>query len=49
MYAIRSYYAQLAGEFGIQVTQDNTAAARAAQVIVLAVKPQYMAQMLEQP
>lgn len=40
--------AQLAGEFGIQVTQDNTAAARAAQVIVLAVKPQYMAQMLEQ-
>lgn len=36
----------LAGDYGIRVTQDNAEAARAAEVIVLAVKPQLMAAML---
>lgn len=36
----------LASEFGIRITQDNAEAARAADVIVLAVKPQLMAGML---
>ncbi|MEG0007675.1 MAG: pyrroline-5-carboxylate reductase [Aeromonas sp.] len=36
----------LASEFGIRVTQDNAEAARASDVIVLAVKPQLMAGML---
>lgn len=37
----------LASETGIHITQDNLAAARRAEVIVLAVKPQLMADMLE--
>ncbi|WP_349919715.1 pyrroline-5-carboxylate reductase [Aeromonas veronii] len=37
---------ELASQFGIRVTQDNTEAARAADAIVLAVKPQLMATML---
>ncbi|HDZ8927240.1 TPA: pyrroline-5-carboxylate reductase [Aeromonas dhakensis] len=36
----------LAGDYGIRVTQDNAEAARAAEVILLAVKPQLMAAML---
>lgn len=36
----------LASEFGIRITQDNAEAARASDVIVLAVKPQLMAGML---
>ncbi|MGL5286432.1 MAG: pyrroline-5-carboxylate reductase [Aeromonas sp.] len=36
----------LAQECGIRITQDNAEAARQAEVIVLAVKPQLMAQML---
>jgi len=37
---------QLAAEFGIHTTSDNAEAARAAKVVVLAVKPQFMADML---
>ena len=37
---------ELASQFGIRITQDNTEAAREAEVIVLAVKPQLMAGML---
>ena len=37
---------ELASRFGIRVTQDNAEAAREAEVIVLAVKPQLMAGML---
>ena len=37
---------ELASQFGIRVTQDNAEAARAADAIVLAVKPQLMAGML---
>lgn len=37
---------ELASRFGIRITQDNAEAARAAEVIVLAVKPQLMAGML---
>ncbi|MGY3857657.1 pyrroline-5-carboxylate reductase [Aeromonas intestinalis] len=37
---------ELACQFGIRVTQDNAEAARAADAIVLAVKPQLMATML---
>ncbi|WP_330543373.1 pyrroline-5-carboxylate reductase [Aeromonas hydrophila] len=36
----------LANDYGIRITQDNAEAARAAEVIVLAVKPQLMATML---
>lgn len=36
----------LANDYGIRITQDNAEAARAAEVIVLAVKPQLMAAML---
>ena len=36
----------LASDYGIRITQDNAEAARAAEVIVLAVKPQLMAAML---
>ena len=39
--------AALSDEFGIQTSTDNAAAARAAEVLVLAVKPQFMAEMLE--
>ncbi|MFM4702990.1 pyrroline-5-carboxylate reductase [Aeromonas bivalvium] len=39
---------QLAQQFGIGITQDNAKAARASDVIVLAVKPQLMATMLAQ-
>ena len=38
---------QLADQFGIRITQNNAEAAREAEVIVLAVKPQLMAAMLE--
>lgn len=37
---------QLAAEFGIQITQDNHQAANWAEAVVLAVKPQLMAEML---
>ncbi|MGL5814446.1 MAG: pyrroline-5-carboxylate reductase [Aeromonas sp.] len=37
---------ELANQFGIRVTQDNAEAARAADAIVLAVKPQLMGAML---
>ncbi|WP_429162136.1 pyrroline-5-carboxylate reductase [Aeromonas media] len=37
----------LADQFGIRITQSNAEAAREAEVIVLAVKPQLMAAMLE--
>lgn len=37
----------LADQFGIRITQNNAEAAREAEVIVLAVKPQLMAAMLE--
>lgn len=37
---------ELASQFGIRITQDNAEAARASEVIVLAVKPQLMAGML---
>lgn len=37
---------ELASQFGIRITQDNAEAAREAEVIVLAVKPQLMAGML---
>ena len=37
----------LSDEFGIQTGTDNAAAVRAAEVVVLAVKPQFMAEMLE--
>jgi pyrroline-5-carboxylate reductase len=37
----------LADQFGIRITQSNAEAAREAEVIVLAVKPQLMASMLE--
>ncbi|MFM4720036.1 pyrroline-5-carboxylate reductase [Aeromonas bivalvium] len=39
---------ELAQQFGIGITQDNAKAARASEVIVLAVKPQLMATMLAQ-
>ncbi|MGE6106691.1 pyrroline-5-carboxylate reductase [Aeromonas sobria] len=39
---------ELAQQFGIGITQDNAKAARASDVIVLAVKPQLMAAMLAQ-
>ena len=39
--------AALRDEFGVQTGSDNTAAARAADVLVLAIKPQFMAEMLE--
>lgn len=39
--------AALSDEFGIQTGTDNAAAVRAAEVVVLAVKPQFMAEMLE--
>lgn len=38
---------ELADQFGIRITQNNAEAAREAEVIVLAVKPQLMAAMLE--
>lgn len=38
---------ELADQFGIRITQNNAEAAREADVIVLAVKPQLMAAMLE--
>ena len=38
--------AQLASDFGIHITQDNRQAAAWAEVVVLAVKPQLMAEML---
>lgn len=38
---------ELADQFGIRITQNNVEAAREADVIVLAVKPQLMAAMLE--
>ncbi|MFG0763461.1 pyrroline-5-carboxylate reductase [Aeromonas media] len=38
---------ELADQFGIHITQNNAEAAREAEVIVLAVKPQLMAAMLE--
>lgn len=38
---------ELADQFGIRITQNNAEAAREAEVIVLAVKPQLMATMLE--
>ena len=38
---------ELADQFGIRITQNNAEAAREADVIVLAVKPQWMAAMLE--
>src|SRR5699024_5806561 len=37
---------QLAAEFGIAITQDNHEAAHWAEAVVLAVKPQLMADML---
>ena len=37
---------ELASQFGLRITQDNTEAAREAEVIMLAVKPQLMAGML---
>ena len=39
--------AALSDEFGIRTGTDNAAAVRAAEVVVLAVKPQFMAEMLE--
>ncbi|MFG0832569.1 pyrroline-5-carboxylate reductase [Aeromonas bivalvium] len=39
---------ELAQQFGIGITQDNAKAARASEVIVLAVKPQLMGTMLAQ-
>ena len=39
--------AALSDEFGVQTGSDNTAAARVADVLVLAIKPQFMAEMLE--
>ena len=39
--------AALSDEFGIQTGTDNAAAVRAAEVVVLAVKPQFMAEMIE--
>lgn len=39
---------ELTQQFGIGITQDNAKAARASEVIVLAVKPQLMATMLAQ-
>lgn len=39
--------AALADDFGIQITEDNTYAARLADVIVLAVKPQLMADVCQ--
>lgn len=38
---------ELADQFGIRITQNNAEAVREAEVIVLAVKPQLMAAMLE--
>jgi pyrroline-5-carboxylate reductase len=38
--------AELSDQFGIRTGVDNTAAAQGADVLVLAVKPQYMAEML---
>lgn len=43
----RSKLDELADQFGIRITQNNAEAAREADVIVLAVKPQLMAAMLE--
>jgi pyrroline-5-carboxylate reductase len=40
---IESQRVQLAEQYGVQVTADNNQAARAAQIIVLAVKPQELA------
>jgi len=39
--------AALASDFGIQITDDNVHAARVADVIVLAVKPQFMAEVCQ--
>jgi pyrroline-5-carboxylate reductase len=40
--------AELANKYGIQVTEDNVAAARGRDIVVLSVKPQFLGEVLEE-